>query len=101
MTPRIKLPLARTLFALRLRALGAACASGRLAALLLAWCGLARAFRAPRVAGWLLGAGLAVAVLSKGPAAAIAPGAVALAAPLVSPAWRGRGYAFALLAAAL
>ncbi len=74
---------------------------GMLAGQALAWYGIALALREPRLAGWLLGAGVAVAVLSKGPAAAIAPAVVALAAPLVSPAWRGRGYAFALLAAAL
>src|SRR6266704_2152020 len=52
---------------------GARIASGMLAGQALAWYSIALALREPRLAGWLLGAGVAVAVLSKGPAAAIAP----------------------------
>ena len=74
---------------------------GMLAGQALALYGIALALRDPRRAGWLLGAGLALAVLSKGPVAALAPAAAALAAPLLSTAWRRREYAFALGAAAL
>ncbi len=74
---------------------------GMLAGQALAWYGVALAPRKPSRAGWLLGAGLAVAVLSKGPSAAIAPVAVALAVPLVSHAWRRREYALTLLSASL
>jgi 4-amino-4-deoxy-L-arabinose transferase-like glycosyltransferase len=58
----------------------------------LAWYGIALAPRRPQRAGWLLGAGLVVAALSKGIPAVVAPIAVALAAPLVSSAWRRREY---------
>lgn len=75
--------------------------TGMLAGQALAWYGMALAPRAPRRAGWLLGGGAAVAFLSKGVAAAIAPFAVALAAPLLSAAWRRPAYLLALLAAAL
>ena len=67
----------------------------------LAWYGIALAPRKPHRAGWLLGAGLAVAALSKGIPAVIAPVAVALAVPLASEAWRRREYALTLLAAFL
>jgi 4-amino-4-deoxy-L-arabinose transferase-like glycosyltransferase len=58
----------------------------------LAWYGIALAKRAPYRGGWVLGLGLAVAALSKGLPAVIAPLAVALAAPVVSSAWRRREY---------
>jgi 4-amino-4-deoxy-L-arabinose transferase-like glycosyltransferase len=71
----------------------------------LAWYGIALARSRPRRAGWLLGLGLAVAALSKGVPAMVAPLAIALAAPLISSAWRQRQYlhalAHALLALAL
>jgi 4-amino-4-deoxy-L-arabinose transferase-like glycosyltransferase len=67
----------------------------------LAWYGIALAPRKPLRAGWLLGAGLVVAVLSKGVPAVIAPISVALAAPLVSSAWRRREYLLNLIAALL
>ena len=63
-----------------------------LVGLALAWYGIALALRKPHRAGWLLGAGLAIAALSKGVPAVIAPVALALALPLVSPAWRRREY---------
>jgi len=63
-----------------------------LAGLALAWYGIALALRKPHRAGWILGAGLVVAALSKGVPAVIAPVALALALPLVSPAWRRREY---------
>src|SRR6267154_5422479 len=67
----------------------------------LAWYGIALAPRKPLRAGWLLGAGLVVATLSKGVPAAMAPVAVALAAPLVSSAWRRREYLMSLIPALL
>ena len=67
----------------------------------LAWYGIALAPRKPHRAGWLLGAGLAVAALSKGVPAVVAPIAVALAAPLVSSAWRRREYLLNLIPALL
>jgi 4-amino-4-deoxy-L-arabinose transferase-like glycosyltransferase len=56
----------------------------------LAWYGIAILRGSPYRGGWLLGVGLAVAALSKGVPAVIAPLAVALAAPLLSSAWRRR-----------
>jgi len=67
----------------------------------LAWYGIALAQRKPHRGGWLLGLGLAVAALSKGVPAVIAPLAVALAAPIVSSAWRRREYLPALTQALL
>ena len=58
----------------------------------LAWYGIALARRKPFRAGWLLGLGLAVAGLSKGVPAVIAPIGVALVAPLLSSSWRRREY---------
>ncbi len=59
---------------------------------------------APRRAGRgaaLLGAGIAAALLCKGPAAIAMPAAAALAAPALSEMWRSRRYAAALAAGAL
>jgi len=67
----------------------------------LAWYGIAVLRRAPYRGGWLLGLGLAIAVLSKGLPAAIAPMGVALAAPFVSSAWRRREHLPALTQAVL
>ena len=67
----------------------------------LAWYGIAMMRSKPHRGGWLLGLGLAVAVLSKGVPAAIAPLFVALAAPLISSAWRRREYLPALVQALL
>ena len=67
----------------------------------LAWYGIALAPRKPLRAGWLLGAGLVVAGLSKGVPAVVAPLTVALAAPLVSSAWRRREYLMNLIPALL
>src|SRR5712691_6793923 len=67
----------------------------------LAWYGIALAPRKPHRAGWLLGAGLVIAALSKGIPAVIAPAAVALFAPFVAHPWRRREYALTLLAAFL
>ena len=67
----------------------------------LAWYGIALAPRKPHRAGWLLGAGLVVAALSKGVPAVIAPIIVALAAPLASSAWRRREYLMNLIPALL
>ena len=75
--------------------------SSMLAGQALAWYGIALARRKPQRAGWLLGAGLAVAALSKGIPAVIAPVAVALAVPLVSEAWHRREYLLSLLPALL
>ena len=75
--------------------------SSMLAGQALAWYGIALARRKPHRAGWLLGAGLAVAALSKGIPAVIAPVAVALAMPLVSEAWHRREYLLSLLPALL
>ncbi|MGB7543029.1 MAG: glycosyltransferase family 39 protein [Burkholderiales bacterium] len=74
---------------------------GMLAGQALAWYGIALAQRKPRHAGWPLGLGIVIAALSKGPAAAIAPLAIALIAPLISAGWRRRAYIFSLLAAAV
>jgi len=65
----------------------------------LAWYGIALAARKPHRAGWLLGAGLVVAVLSKGIPAVVAPITVALAAPLASSTWRRREYLLNLIQA--
>jgi 4-amino-4-deoxy-L-arabinose transferase-like glycosyltransferase len=62
----------------------------------LAWYGIAVARNRPFRGGWLLGAGLAVAALSKGVPAVLAPLAVAFAAPLLSSSWRRREYLPAL-----
>src|SRR5437879_6227296 len=67
----------------------------------LAWYGIALAPRKALRAGWLLGAGLVVAALSKGVPAVVAPITVALAAPLVSSAWRRREYLMSLIPALL
>ncbi len=67
----------------------------------LAWYGIALAPRKPYRAAWILGAGLVVAALSKGIPAVVAPIAVALAAPLVSAAWRLRDYLASLVLALL
>jgi len=67
----------------------------------LAWYGIALLRSKPYRAGWLLGLGLAVAALSKGVPAVIAPLAVALAAPLLSSAWRRREVLAALTQAVL
>src|SRR5437879_2072541 len=67
----------------------------------LAWYGIALAPRKALRAGWLLGAGLVVAALSKGVPAVVAPITVALAAPLVSSAWRRRDYLMSLIPALL
>src|SRR3989454_10421086 len=56
----------------------------------LAWYGIALARRKPQRAGWLLGAGLVIAALSKGIPAVIAPAAGALFAPFVAHPWRRR-----------
>jgi 4-amino-4-deoxy-L-arabinose transferase-like glycosyltransferase len=67
----------------------------------LAWYAIALAPRKPGRAGWLLGAGLVVAALSKGVLGLIVPLAVALAAPAVSGTWRRRGYLMTLITAAV
>jgi 4-amino-4-deoxy-L-arabinose transferase-like glycosyltransferase len=67
----------------------------------LAWYGIALAPRKPHRAGWLLGAGLVVAALSKGVPSVAAPITVALAMPLVSSAWRRREYLATLIPALL
>src|SRR5438093_753718 len=67
----------------------------------LAWYGIALATRRPHRAGWLLGAGLVVAALSKGLPAVVATITVALVAPVVSSAWRRREYLMSLVAALL
>ena len=67
----------------------------------LAWYGIALARSRPRRAGWLLGLGLAVAALSKGVPAVVAPLAIALSAPVISSAWRERQYLHALAHALL
>jgi len=67
----------------------------------LAWYGIALAPRKPHRAGWLLGAGLAVAALSKGIAAVLPPVAIAIAVPALSHAWRRREYFHTLLAASV
>lgn len=72
---------------------------GMLAGQALAWYGIALAQRKPHRAGWLLGAGLVVAALSKGLAAVVPPLAVAIAAPALSHAWRRREYFQTLFAA--
>ncbi|HKB62021.1 MAG TPA: glycosyltransferase family 39 protein [Burkholderiales bacterium] len=67
----------------------------------LAWYGIALAPRKPQRAGWLLGAGLVVAVLSKGVPGVVAPMTVALAAPLASSTWLRREYLVNLIQALL
>jgi 4-amino-4-deoxy-L-arabinose transferase-like glycosyltransferase len=67
----------------------------------LAWYGIALARSKPHRGGWLLGLGLAIAALSKGVPAIVAPAVVALAAPLLSSAWRRREYFPALVQALL
>jgi 4-amino-4-deoxy-L-arabinose transferase-like glycosyltransferase len=67
----------------------------------LAWYGIAVLKREPYRGGWLLGLGLAVAALSKGLPAVIAPLGVALVAPFASPAWRRREYLPAMTQALL
>jgi 4-amino-4-deoxy-L-arabinose transferase-like glycosyltransferase len=67
----------------------------------LAWYGIALAPRKPHRAGWLLGAGLVVAALSKGVPAVVAPITVALVAPFVSSAWRRREHLICLIPALL
>jgi 4-amino-4-deoxy-L-arabinose transferase-like glycosyltransferase len=62
----------------------------------LAWYGIAVARSRPHRGGWLMGLGLAVAALSKGVPAVIAPLAIALLAPFISSAWRRREYLLAL-----
>jgi 4-amino-4-deoxy-L-arabinose transferase-like glycosyltransferase len=74
---------------------------GMLAGQALAWYGIAITKRTPHRGGWLLGAGLAIAALSKGLPAVIAPAIVALAAPIVSSAWRRREHVPALAQAVL
>lgn len=74
---------------------------GMLAGQAFAWYGVALFPRKPRRAGWLLGAGLVAAALSKGIAAVIAPVSVALVAPFLSQAWREREYALAVVTAFL
>jgi 4-amino-4-deoxy-L-arabinose transferase-like glycosyltransferase len=66
-----------------------------------AWYGIAVARNRPYRGGWFLGVGLAVAALSKGVPAVVAPLAVALVAPAVSSAWRRREYLAALTQALL
>ena len=65
----------------------------------LVWYGIALAPRKPLPAGWLLGAGLVVAAMSKGVPALVAPITVALAAPLASSTWRRREYLLNLIQA--
>ena len=67
----------------------------------LAWYGIALARSRPHRGGWLFGLGLVIAALSKGVPAVIAPVAVALAAPILSSAWRRREYLPALTQAVL
>jgi 4-amino-4-deoxy-L-arabinose transferase-like glycosyltransferase len=67
----------------------------------LAWYGIAAARTRPYRGGWLLGLGLAVAALSKGVPAVIAPLAIAIATPIISSAWRRREYFPALALAML
>jgi 4-amino-4-deoxy-L-arabinose transferase-like glycosyltransferase len=67
----------------------------------LAWYGIALARSRPHRGGWLLGLGLAVAALSKGVLAVIAPLAIALLAPAISSAWRRLAYVHALAHALL
>ncbi|HKW38317.1 MAG TPA: glycosyltransferase family 39 protein [Burkholderiales bacterium] len=67
----------------------------------LAWYGIAMTRKRPHLGGWLLGLGLAVAALSKGIPAVIAPLGVALLAPVASSAWRRREYVPALAQALL
>jgi 4-amino-4-deoxy-L-arabinose transferase-like glycosyltransferase len=56
----------------------------------LAWYGIAVLRSTPYRGGWFLGVGLAIALLAKGVPAVVAPLAIALAAPLISSAWRRR-----------
>lgn len=63
---------------------------GQLAGHALAWHGIALALRRPHRGAMLLGAGTAIALLSKGLLAAIAPFAAALLLPALSDPWRSR-----------
>lgn len=74
---------------------------GMLAGQALAWYGIALSPRKPYRSGWLLGAGLIAAALSKGIVAVIAPISVALLVPVISQAWRRREYSLTLLTASL
>ena len=67
----------------------------------LAWHAIAVARGNPYRGGWILGLGLAVAALSKGLPAVVAPLAVAILAPFLSSAWRRREYGSALTQAVL
>jgi 4-amino-4-deoxy-L-arabinose transferase-like glycosyltransferase len=73
--------------------------NGALAGAALAWYGFARAKGAPRhearagfKPGLILGAGLAVVLLAKGPGTALPLLAAAIVAPLLSDTWRTRAY---------
>jgi len=72
---------------------------GLLAGHALAWYGIVLARRRAFEGGAALGLGLAIAVLSKGLLAPLAPLVVAIVLPLVSSDWRNRGYAKALASA--
>ena len=72
---------------------------GMLAGQALAWYAIALAPRKPRKAGVALGVGLAIAVLSKGPWAAVAPAMAAIAVPALSPHWRSRAALISLFEA--
>jgi 4-amino-4-deoxy-L-arabinose transferase-like glycosyltransferase len=67
----------------------------------LSWYAIAILRDRPYRGGWLLGLGLAIAALSKGLPAVVAPLAVALAAPVLSSAWRRREVPAALTQALL
>jgi 4-amino-4-deoxy-L-arabinose transferase-like glycosyltransferase len=67
----------------------------------LVWYGISIARSRPHSGGWLMGVGLAVAALSKGVPAVLAPAAVAVLAPVISSAWRRREYLPALTQALL
>lgn len=69
---------------------------GMLAGQALAWHGIALAPRKPHKGGFVLGTGLAVAFLSKGPVPVIAPALTALAVFASSPHWRTRAFALSL-----
>ena len=70
---------------------------GMLAAMALALYAIALARRLPLAAGFLLGLGLAAALLCKGLGAALVPLLTALLAPIVCGEWRTRGYAVTLV----
>ena len=69
---------------------------GLLAGHALAWYGIVLARKRAYAGGAALGGGLAVAALSKGLLALLAPALVALVLPLAAADWRNRGYAKAL-----